>query len=79
MTREETQRVLNLIDGSYKNFIMGRDRRIVFQAWCEAFQNQDFKKVYAKVMEWVTTKNTPPAISDLVCVDWRKRYEQRAG
>lgn len=78
MTREETQEVLNLIDGSYKNFIMGRDRKIVFQAWCEVLKNQDYQKIHTKVLEWITTKNAPPAISDLVSVDWRKRYEQHA-
>lgn len=76
MTKDETRKILNTLDGSYKNFTMGRDKQIVFAAWYEVLKAQDFSTVYAKVIEWVTTKNAPPAISDLVSSDWRKKYER---
>ncbi len=76
MTENETQVLLTTIEGSYKNFLMGRNKQIVFKAWYEVMRSQDYSKVHSKLTDWIMSNNTPPAISDLVCVDWRKRYEQ---
>ncbi len=76
MTREETQKVLDTIEGSYKNFLMGRDKRIVFTAWYEVLKSQDFDRIHDKVVQWIMTKDAPPTISNLVGTDWRKRYGQ---
>lgn len=75
MTTDETQELLNAIEGSYKNFLMGRNKQIVFKAWYEVMRNQDYSKIHNRLTNWIMSNNAPPAISDLVCVDWRKRYE----
>ena len=45
MTTDETQELLNAIEGSYKNFLMGRNKQIVFKAWYEVMRNQDYSKI----------------------------------
>lgn len=76
MTKEQTTHILNILDGSYKSFLMNREKKAVFEAWYEIMKNQEYEKVYTKLTDWVIRNNMPPAISDLVTIDWRKRYEQ---
>lgn len=76
MTESETTFILKTLDGAYKNFMMGRNQEIVFASWREAMKNQEYEKVHTKMMDWIMTNTMPPTISDLVCVDWRKRYDQ---
>lgn len=76
MTKEETTEILDLIEGSYKTFIMNRDKKIIFMAWHNVMKDQDYEKVYKKLMNWIMENSNPPAIKDLIYIDWRKKYEQ---
>lgn len=75
MSEEQTKYILQLLDGSYKNFMMGREQETVFMAWHEVFKDQDYERVHSKLIKWIQENDNPPAIKDLIYIDWRKKYE----
>ena len=76
MTREQTTSILRQLDGTYKNFMMGRNQETVLEAWHNVMKDQDYKRVHKMLMSWIMENSNPPAIKDLVYIDWRKKYEQ---
>lgn len=77
MTKEQTTSILQQLDGTYKNFMMGRNQETVLKAWLEIMKDQDYEKVHTKLINWITENNNPPNIKDLIYIDWRKKYEHR--
>ena len=70
MNKEDVKELICIIDGTYPNFLNGRDLKTVFNAWYRFFQGKDKKKVFRKLDEWIANNSYPPTPNNLNVADW---------
>lgn len=65
MTKENVKELLDILIGTYPNFLNGRELKTVFKAWYRYLKDSNYEDAMQNLDEWIAENAYPPTIRDI--------------